>query len=282
MSEAWSAEEVAATVTEYFAMLGCELRGEPYNKAEHNRRLRAVLNGRSAPAVEFKHANISAVLIELGLPYIAGYRPRANYQLSLMEEVQSRLERAPQLRESAANAVDAMEVDVPRVDRLEEVIVPSPSREFRRKAYERATPAASARMRVNYLGREARNASLGRAGELFALEVEFRRLRESGAKALADRVEHVAATRGDGLEYDILSFEVDGREWLIEVKTTRFGAHTPFFASGNEVSVSAERPDEYSLYRVFEFKRRPRLFIASGSLRDRFELAPTQYRASVG
>ena len=68
MAEDWSPEEVAATVADYFAMLGCELRGEPYNKKDRNRQLQQVLRGRSAGAIEFKHANISAVLIELGFP----------------------------------------------------------------------------------------------------------------------------------------------------------------------------------------------------------------------
>ena len=59
---AWTADEVAATVEDYFVMLREELNGEPYNKAAHRTRLIRGLNGRSGPAVEFKHCNISAVL----------------------------------------------------------------------------------------------------------------------------------------------------------------------------------------------------------------------------
>ena len=80
MASDWSPEEVAATVMNYFVMLGHELRGEVYNKREYNRHLQALLNDRSAGAIEFKHANISAILIEQGFPYIDGYKPRANYQ----------------------------------------------------------------------------------------------------------------------------------------------------------------------------------------------------------
>lgn len=39
-----------------------------------------MLNGRSPGAIEFKHANISAILIEIGFPYLDGYKPRGNYQ----------------------------------------------------------------------------------------------------------------------------------------------------------------------------------------------------------
>ena len=41
---------------------------------------------------------------------------------------------------------------------------------------------------------------------------------------LAARVDRVSETRGDGLGYDVLSFETSGRERLIEVKTTNYGA----------------------------------------------------------
>ena len=43
MTDAWSCEEVEAAVADHFVMLGKELRGEQYNKAEHNRQLQNVL-----------------------------------------------------------------------------------------------------------------------------------------------------------------------------------------------------------------------------------------------
>lgn len=36
MSDSWSPEEVEAAVADYFVMLAKELRGEPFNKADHN------------------------------------------------------------------------------------------------------------------------------------------------------------------------------------------------------------------------------------------------------
>ncbi len=41
-------------------------------------------------------------------------------------------------------------------------------------------------------------------------------------------IEHVSRTQGDGPGYDIVLFETDGRERMIEVKTTAFDAMTPF------------------------------------------------------
>jgi hypothetical protein len=111
------------------------------------------------------------------------------------------------------------------------------------------------------------------------LRFEHERLWRAGQRSLADRVEHVAQTQGDGLGYDIRSFEVDGRDRLIEVKTTRFGSLTPFFASRNEVQVSEEHRDEYRLYRLFRFRAEPRLFTLAGSLRSSCQLEPLSYLA---
>ena len=77
---------------------------------------------------------------------------------------------------------------------------------------------------VDYLAIEAANRSLGPAGEEFVLRFEVARLVRAGQERLAVMVELVSETRGDGLGYDVLSFEISGRERLIEVKTTSYGA----------------------------------------------------------
>ena len=83
----WSETEINATITDYFAMLEFEIHGRLYSKADHRRALIQMLNGRSAAAIEFKHSNISAVLNDLGLQYIAGYKPRRKYQDALYQAV---------------------------------------------------------------------------------------------------------------------------------------------------------------------------------------------------
>jgi hypothetical protein len=64
-----------------------------------------------------------------------------------------------------------------------------------------------------------------------------------------------------------MSFESNGRERLIEVKTTRFGMQTPFYASSGEVEFSQDRKEDYHLYRLFSFLKQPQLFVLDGSLR---------------
>jgi hypothetical protein len=93
----WSDDEIAATVDDYFEMLRAELEGRPYVKAEHFRAIGKRLNGRTKGAIEQKHMNISAILQELGRPFINGYKPLKNYQQALKLAVESQVTRAPWL-----------------------------------------------------------------------------------------------------------------------------------------------------------------------------------------
>ena len=135
--------------------------------------------------------------------------------------------------------------------------------------------------KVNFLEIEARNQSLGAAGEVFVLRYEIARLSAAGQDRLAANVERVSATRGDGLGFDILSFEEDGRERLIEVKTTAYGASTPFFVTRNELAVSVENRELYHLYRAFAFRDSPRMFMKAGQLDSSFVLQPSEYQARI-
>lgn len=278
MARDWSRTEVTATVADYFQMLGKELRAETYSKREHGRKLQRMLDQRSEGAIEFKHGNISAILIELGFPYIDGYKPRRNYQELLREEIVARLEREVALVEAAQSVVDDPVAAAPSLSSIAGVFVPPPVREAS-SSMVRERPSAA--RHVDYLEREARNAALGTAGEMFVLEVEHRRLWEAGRRRLAERIEHVSKTRGDGAGYDVASFEEDGRDRLIEVKTTAFGSMTPFFASSREVDVSDVRAADYHLYRVFKFRKAPQIFDLPGSLRRSVVLEAVSYRADL-
>ena len=278
MAEHWSQFEVEATVSDYFEMLVMELRGEEYNKAGHNRNLQRLLNKRTKASIELKHQNISAVLIELGYPYIDGYKPKRNYQQLLYTVVDERLAGAVKLNEAAAAAVEKPLEEPPAVSDVLSILVAAPVRESDKpKLYDPANVRRS--VRRDYLETESRNRTLGLSGEKLVIQFEYERLGRAGKKDLANRIEHVAKTKGDNLGYDVLSFETDGRERLIEVKTTRFGALTPFFASKNEVEISAERENEYQLYRLFNFIAQPKLFMLAGALRNTCTLDPIQFAA---
>lgn len=278
--DSWSREEVEATVSDYLDMLAAELAGRPYSKAEHRRTLALKLNERSEGSIEFKHCNISAVLIELGFPYISGYKRRENYQALLYGVVAERLEGDRYLQDLAAQDVE-LPVQIPTVDDILKALIDAPRREER--AYgvaERIRPART--LKVNYLEREARNRTLGVAGEEFVLSFERARLIHGGRENLAAKIEHVSRTEGDGLGFDIWSYETSGADRLIEVKTTKYGQDTPFFVSRNEVDMSQAKAGVYHLYRVFDFRKSPRLFTLPGALSSTCELRAASYLARVG
>jgi hypothetical protein len=278
----WSRLEVEAAVADYLDMLALELRGEPFNKAEHNRNLARVLNDRTRGSIERKHQNISAVLIELGYPYIDGYKPLSNYQELLKDVVEERLMRATALDQEIA----ALIVSPPRPpDPFDDILsirvpVPVPDRETRRSVYESPTTPGR-RAKRNYLEMEARNGALGLAGEQLVMRYEQERLSRAGQDRLAGKIIHISAVESDSRGFDILSYETDGRERLIEVKTTRFGALTPFFASRNEVEVSDSRKEQYQLYRVFKFSDQPKLFLLPGSMKRSCQLDPLSFAARI-
>src|SRR5262245_41117759 len=83
MAEDWTDSEVALITADYLEMLKAELLDQPINKTSHRQALAPHLNARSPGSIEFKHQNISAILVNMGLPYIDGYKPRGNYQALL-------------------------------------------------------------------------------------------------------------------------------------------------------------------------------------------------------
>jgi hypothetical protein len=133
-------------------------------------------------------------------------------------------------------------------------------------------------MKRDYIGREAQNSSLGLAGEEFVVDFERWRLASTGHKKLAENVEHVSKTRGDGLGFDVRSFDSNGRDRLIEVKTTSFGKETPFFITKYEVDFSRSQSDYFHLYRVFEFRKEPRLFSLKGAVDKHCHLDPITFQ----
>jgi hypothetical protein len=282
MAESWTRQEVEAAVADYLDMLEAELSGTPSNKSEHRRRLSARLRNRSDAAVERKHQNISAVLIRFDFQYVSGYKPLWNYQGLLEEVVKAHLHARPALMRLAESDADRF-VTPPPVGNILDRMVAAPSRREAARGRQVREPRGSPpRPLFHHMEREGRNAELGRAGEEFVLSFERARLSSAGRRPLAERVEHVSRTRGDGLGFDVLSFEPSGRERLIEVKTTKYGPYTPFHVTSNEVEVSRERADEYQVYRVFDFRKSPRLFALAGPIPHACHLTPTCYRAEVG
>lgn len=275
MANDWTNEEIDLIVADYFAMLTDELAGVSFNKTQRRKALMQLVN-RSNGSIEFKHQNISAVMLGLGLPWINGYKPAPNFQGALVDGVLRWLANkpdwlVPNLKDDATNG--AVEVG-------EFSIEPAPA--FR-NAPPPVDPACLAQIyrKVDVAERDARNRALGRAGERFVVAYEQTRLRQLGLDSLADKVRWTAVQDGDGFGYDIASFEPDGRERLIEVKTTNGWERTPFYLTRNELDVANDCSDHWHLLRVWNFAKQPRAFALRPPLESHVALTPTHYRAQL-
>jgi Domain of unknown function (DUF3883) len=279
---AWTRDEVELVVADYFSMLDAYLSGAAFVKAEHNRRLRERVD-REHGSIEFKHQNISAVLYNFEQPFLPGYPPLQNYQGLLEQAVLEWLAAHPHFFPSFVDRPVLAPAEKPSLAQdvmPSSLIVPRPDR-LRPRAEDRARPEPRF-VRWDFVKRDAENRRLGRMGEQWAFEFEQRRLRdEEGRPDLSERVEWVADTRGDGIGYDIQSFNADGSARLVEVKTTGLSRHFPFMVTANELRVSAAEDANYCLYRIFDFSSTARLFLLPGSIHRHCDLDPTQFRARV-
>jgi hypothetical protein len=279
----WSGAEVRLAVADYFRMLEQELQGRRYSKAKHRKALAPRLGGRSDGSIEYKHQNISAVLTGLGLPYVEGYKPRGNYQGLLAQAVEAFLDQSPGLLDRLAGAPVVNPAKAPEVSALDLALVIEGPPEAVAVPKEPPKPWLSRKgRRIDFAQRDALNRHLGRLGEEFVVRLERHRLLAAGRDDLAGKVEWVAQTLGEGLGFDVLSFdEADDSERLVEVKTTGLGKFFPFCVTATEVRCSEDVGERFQLFRVFDFGRAPRAYVLAGPLRARCHLEPTLFRATI-
>jgi hypothetical protein len=268
----WSSQELDLIVADYFSMLREEQAGLRVHKTEHRRALKEHIR-RSDGSIEFKHQNISAVLTRLGLPRIRGYLPAWNFQGAIAVAIGRYLGKNPDpvplvVRPATGLAEPStLFVGLPPT--------PPPINAKARTAFERVARAFDPALK-DQLNRE-----LGKAGEQLVYEHEQRKLVDADRRDLARKVRWVSQEDGDGLGYDIKSFDPSGHERWIEVKTTRGGNLTPFYLTRNENEVSKERPDAFRLYRLHDFSQQPGLFTLTPPLDAVLQLEPMTFRASL-
>ncbi len=268
----WTDIEIDLIIADYLEMLNFELSGQHYVKSHRNESLRQLIN-RSHGSIEFKHQNISAVLRSLGYPWITGYKPMANFQRGLLSGIERMLESnmnailpTSQTREAELNEETTLFFEPP----------PNPTSQNTGK------PDEITRLirKFDPAKRDSRNRKLGHQGEEIVFHAERNRLNSLGRADLARKIIWVSEVQGDGAGYDILSFEANGEERLLEVKSTAGHQTTPFYISENERSLSEEQPDKFRLVRLYDLARIPRAFQIAPPLESALILQPTNYRAS--
>ena len=113
--------------------------------------------------------------------------------------------------------------------------------------------------KTNFLGRKvdftevnSKNTNSGNAGELLVIDDQRKKLKlQNNPKG--HLISHVAKIEGDGLGYDVLSFNPEGENIYIEVKTTTGGLKTPFYMSTNELLFLQQNVEWYIIARVFNY-----------------------------
>jgi Protein NO VEIN, C-terminal len=265
----WNDEELDLIVADYFAMLRDEAMGRHYSKAEHNRDLQGRID-RSQGSIEFKHQNVSAVLLKLGLPRISGYLPAANYQRAIIPAIERYILRHPEAlhpERIVDGFADRQGLFVEAPPPLLPVTSDEPDIERLVRKF-------------NPVERDFRNRKLGQDGEELVFHHEQQRLQKLDRPDLARKIRWISKELGDGAGYDILSFDASGKERLLEVKTTVGADVTPFYITRNELSLASERPDAFRLCRVFDFSNHPRMFELAPPLEKLVHLSPLNYEAS--
>ena len=123
----------------------------------------------------------------------------------------------------------------------------------------------------HFEGQSRKKILKGRSCENFVLQYEKDFLVKEGYPNLATKVKSVADQIGLG--YDILSYEPDGTEKYIEVKS---GDNEFFYISDNEVLKSKELSEQYYIYTV-KLKQNEIQILKSPEFTDQ-ELSPVSYK----
>lgn len=269
-----------AVVRDYFSSLSSRLQGRRPRGSRFGRQNAG--DKEDASTTERQYQRISAILIGHGLPYLNEHKPSADYPAELREAVEQYIRNNGEILTLMEGDVDSSPVEIPSPEdrELDDILRAPPQPGDIPEALAGETDGALL-SGVDYLSREQRNRALARAGEAFVLALEQRRLIEAGCEVFSAHVEHVSGEYGEGLGYDIHSYEIDGRDRLIEVKTTRFRKETPFYVAANEVAVSSRHRERYWVYRVYNFRDVPFVYHFNGPLAERFRLKPHEYRATV-
>lgn len=125
------------------------------------------------------------------------------------------------------------------------------------------------------------NSILGELGEKLVVESEKQKLIDAGKPNLAKKIRK-ESDFNDSAGYDIISYDEDENELLIEVKTTTGGHKTPFYISSNEIKASEENSENYYIYRLFDFdeeRNSSNYYEIQGSVSEHCILEPINFKA---
>jgi len=133
---------------------------------------------------------------------------------------------------------------------------------------------------INWERKLSGSKGLGDAGEEIVRKYEVEKLQRFKLNDLAEKVEK----RLDGVGYDIQSYNEQGEEVHIEVKTTQRGKDEPFYMSLNEREFLKQYPENYFLFRLYDFNFKNHsasYYILSGKELLHAEFTSINYEVSI-
>ena len=136
--------------------------------------------------------------------------------------------------------------------------------------------------KIDYVKKQKKNAENGLIGEKLVMSYEAEKLRSLGKEELIEKIKWISK-EDDGTGYDILSFDENGNEIYIEVKSTADNENAVFFISTNEINAMEKLKEKYFVYRVFNVKsKNPLVFILNyNDFKSKVELRIEGYTATV-
>lgn len=272
----WTEYEYRLIVATYMEQLQRQMRNEAPDLREAYEFLTVRMPNRSQGAIRMALQNLSGFVLEEGYDAVEGLSPLSNYNHTFVPRLANQW-----LSENAAQqqaAEESLGLPTERGSTPPDILQIEQNPPTQTEGSQNGRRAGSVGASLGHRSQEE-NSVLGRRGEELVIEFERARLIEARRPDLANRIVHVAASN-DAAGYDILSFEVDGSQRYVEVKTTNGGIRTAFFLSENERLFSNQNSQCYFLYRVYSFSSSPRLYKIRGSVDANFNLVPTEYRVT--
>ena len=155
-------------------------------------------------------------------------------------------------------------------------------KEIRNKEFKQAKTRRTTATKVDFESLNKTKKNRGTFGEILIYNDEVAKVNELKSN---NDVEHVAITQGDGLGYDILSYDENDSEIFIEVKTTTADKIDGFYLTPNELEVAKEKKQAYKLYRVYNLNMHEGTYkveIYDGlELINMFDLKPVTFIANL-
>ncbi|UPA29939.1 DUF3883 domain-containing protein [Terrisporobacter glycolicus] len=135
--------------------------------------------------------------------------------------------------------------------------------------------------KLNYEKINKEKTRVGQKGERIVFSYEKRVLREAGKNDLAKKVT-IVSLKDDSLGYDVISYDFDGNEKFIEVKsTTSLPNKIDFYITHNELQVAREE-EKYLIYLVYNVdSENPKIHVLDKSVLTEEYLEPINYRVQI-